>query len=40
VLYTLDAKAVEDMIKRVMVERKHKVEEKQDEIVDMKPEFA
>jgi hypothetical protein len=40
VLYTIDAKGVEDMIQEARKVRKDKIELGHNELVDMKPEFA
>ena len=40
VLYTLDAQAIDTMVKRTLEERQQKIEESRDELIDMKPEFA
>ena len=40
VLYTLDAKAIQDKIDKSMTARKHKIEESRHELVEMQPEFA
>ena len=40
VLYTMDTEAVSTMVTKAMHDRKRKLEESQDMLVDMRPEFA
>jgi len=40
VLYTMDTEAVSAMVTKAMHDRKRKLEESQDLLVDMRPEFA
>ena len=39
-LFTLDTKGIQSMIDKAMKVRKQKLEEKQDSLVDVRPEFA
>ncbi len=40
VLYTHDMKAIQEMINKALVSRKKKLEQSQNQLVDMRPEFA
>ena len=39
VLYTRDAPAFQEMVMKAIVDRKKKIEESQNQLVEMKPEF-
>jgi hypothetical protein len=40
VLYTMDTEAVSGMVTKAMQDRRRKLEQQQDLLVDMRPEFA